>query len=42
MFGGQRTAVLCDDPETWFARDKKNEAGRFAVLASIPKPAVAW
>jgi len=40
MFGWQSLAVLGDDLHGWFARDKKNETGRFLPLASFPKPAV--
>jgi len=41
MFGWQRGAVLGDDLHRRFARDKKNETGRFLLGASFPKPAVA-
>jgi hypothetical protein len=41
MFGRQRLAVLGDDFHGWFGGDKKNETGRFAVLTSFAKPAVA-
>ena len=41
VFGGQRRAVLCDDLEAWFARNKKNETGRFLPGTGFSKPAVA-
>jgi len=41
MFGWQRAAVLRDDPHSRFAGDKKDEAGRFAIVTRFPKPAVA-
>jgi hypothetical protein len=37
MFGGQRGAVLRDNLETWFAGDKKDEAGRFLLGTSSPE-----
>jgi len=41
MFGGQSAAVLGDDFHCRFARDKKDETSRFAIVTSFTKPAVA-
>jgi hypothetical protein len=40
MFGWQRRAVLGDDLETWFVRDKKDEAGEFLFWFGFAKPTV--
>ena len=39
--GGKGVPSSCDDLETGFARNKKNETGGFLLGTSFPKPAVA-
>jgi len=41
MFGGQSSAVLRHNLESWFVWDKKDETRRFAIGIGFPEPTVA-